>query len=105
MLTTSRVAMDELLDKLYDQCSEIEIEPFFNYSGRGMYGATCIGFTTNSPLRLVMALGAILQTQEESCTYNGDDNPFPEWFDLSPLSDGMGYNSSIVYFPGWQVEN
>jgi hypothetical protein len=46
MLTKLRAAQDERMGRVYRQ-----------YSGRGMFGKTCIGFVTGCPTDLVAEIG------------------------------------------------
>lgn len=69
------------------------VEQIFDdaYSGRGMYGERCIGFTLAS-IREIMLLGAAV-------AHTGVDPDFIS----SARTDNMGHDT-IVYFPGWTVD-
>ena len=61
------------------------------YSGRGMYGATCLGFTLSShanAYRLTAAMGAILGAGKARQIVS------------SAATDIMGLDDMILYFPG-----
>jgi hypothetical protein len=103
MPTISTETFDNLMSRLNDESGLNEIETRINYSGRSMYGKSCVGFVTDEPLKLVMALTAILVDEENSAMESGEDNLYPEWYDLNPRTDNMGM-STIVYFTNWSVE-
>jgi len=68
-----------------------------SYSGRGMYGRTCVGFTADgSPFQAAVALSLALQ----------DDGLIPELESLHSATDAMGFGI-IIYFPGvpWPDED
>lgn len=66
----------------------IEFSERTTYSGRGMYGMVCLGFVTNTPMRLVSLLDTI-------------DNSI--FFSSYAHTDSMGL-SSIVYWPGLTID-
>jgi len=79
-VTITRSQIQELTDAIGDD-DDLDVRE--NYSGRGMYGATCVGFVHDcSAFALGVALGAIL----------GDDA-----LELRAESDSMG-RSEITYF-------
>lgn len=63
-----------------------------DYSGRGMYGESCIGFVIDIP---DVSLGVAL------CAVLGESIAVDMARDAQ--ADSMG-RSTIVYFPGWKVE-
>lgn len=76
-----------------------------DYSGRSMYGRTCVGFTTDeSPARFQQELAKILAPD-----YFGEEEPDADSIDEmmdeigSPNSDSMG-RSTIYYYPSISVE-
>lgn len=75
-----------------------------DYSGRGMYGRTCVGVVCSSGIALASAV-----MEEIAANYIGDDD-----FDMNEVAyafskgseDSMG-RDTIVYFPGteWDLED
>jgi len=93
--TISPADLEDLIQHLED-CDVIN-DVRTDYSGRGMYGATCLGFTTSEPENLMMEIGTWLHLREEA-----DDD-----FDLRlpftrSATDSMGL-STIIYWPSMQV--
>jgi len=75
---------------LNDFCDDNDIELRKTYSGRCMYGKTCIGFVTDMCL---FTLGAYL------INYIAEDDSLIDIFmDAAISQDSMGL-STIVYFP------
>lgn len=79
-----------------------------DYSGRGMYGATCLGYTTDDgPAKFQISLAKLLGPQllhyDEGEELDIDD--LEEAMDAlgSPSSDSMG-RRSIYYYRSIQVE-
>lgn len=66
------------------------------YSGRGMYGEQCLGFTVSNPLQFMFELGKVARTIEN----DEDDHLYSIIEDMERQinQDSMGM-SSIVYFP------
>lgn len=83
------------------QFADMEDEPRWGYSGRGMYGRTCFGFTgtmedyTNFILGLV---DTIYDQTEDIDTARYSAGQFGEHVS----TDSMGYDT-IFYFPGITV--
>lgn len=96
MFYTSEATLNDIVDRVSDYTN---IDLRADYSGRGMYGRNCIGFTTDDSTMLLMALTAILIEIANEQIH--DDAP--EWENLSPRQDSMGL-STIVYFPNWQLD-
>lgn len=68
-----------------------------DYSGRGMFGRTCVGITCDEPMRAVMELTAyLMEAMPEAGGYDLVDTLG------TPKMDSMGC-SSIVYFPNLEV--
>lgn len=76
---------------VYEACKELALT-VRNYSGRGMYGKECLGFTVACPLSEIAHLSAVLARQESLLPY--------EHYDLfeGVEQDSMG-REYIVYFP------
>jgi len=63
-----------------------------NYSGRGMYGKTCVGLIHDTLDEVINFVYAVRQ-------YDGGDSGLLE----GGLQDSMGH-STITYWPRWSVE-
>jgi|SRR3954465_9863869 len=102
--TNTAEELDNFLNMLYDlSClSDQEVEMRTDYSGRGMYGKTCVGFTTDSAIQLAMAIATTLADLARYAYDDGNQPTYPEWFELHTATDSMG-RSTIVYFPNWQL--
>jgi hypothetical protein len=95
--------LNDLIDTLHGFSRPmIEFEMRDDYSGRGMYGKACLGFTTDSPLALHGAICAILAEQERDADNDGEIYEGICWYELSPATDSMGL-SSILYYPNVQI--
>ena len=64
-----------------------------DYSGRGMYGATCFGIVGN--------IGDFARFIVSFIANHADDSTDPDWLG-NVLTDGMGLDT-IFYWPGVQV--
>ena len=70
-----------------------------SYSGRGMYGKSCLGFETTRSQSAIRATAEIVGNLAETCEYDGDLelSDFLEFFgDVREDSMGLGM---IIYFP------
>lgn len=77
-----------------------------SYSGRGMYGKSCLGFETSRGQSAVRATAEIMGTLSDICQYEDDleISDFVEMFgDVEEDSMGLGM---IIYFPdiSWDEE-
>jgi hypothetical protein len=91
-LTSDQVSLME------DFCDQNGYEFREDYSGRGMYGKSCIGFVTEeSAFRFGISLGEYLTDQGEECL-------FRSFVDASVKEDSMGLDT-IIYFPYINSEN
>jgi hypothetical protein len=70
-----------------------ELSFYRDYSGRGMYGATCFGITVNSHASTTMFMLAVREVIGLEDTV---------YLASAMRSDSMGYDT-IVYFPGWTL--
>lgn len=87
--TITREQLDQLVSLLDLEDEDVRDD----YSGRGMYSDTCLGFVTDkSDVRIGIAFAEVFG--------------FDTAWDLTAnvRNDSMG-RSSIVYFPGIKVEN
>lgn len=99
------ITEDDLKGVLYE--CDIELDPEedvrVDYSGRGMYGASCFGIVTDDP-GLLLKLGAALQGLYLVEELRGElARELLEAMSASVSQDSMGL-SSIVYFPRVHVE-
>lgn len=79
----------------------VEDEPNWAYSGRGMYGGTCFGFTGTMEDYSYFLLGLVnwFYTQTEDIA---DSIQLAGFFVERVQTDNMG-RSTIFYFPGIEV--
>ncbi len=66
------------------------------YSGKGMYGRNCVGFTCEKPLPTVFQLG--VEYESLHTEYSENDEEWPFQGNLRICMDNMG-QEFIVYFP------
>lgn len=85
----------------YNKLMEIAVEAGIpeeavrtDYSGRYMYGATCVGFDLSGASEM-LSLGAALRNECDVETL--------EQFESAATTDSMGMGI-VVYFPGIEVE-
>lgn len=97
----------DLLDLLVDaNIVEDEEDVRFNYSGRAMYGKTCLGIVVNGSNGFaagVQFAAAIGRYNQENLFVDEDFTPIPIAAFASPRSDSMGYGM-ILYWTGITVE-
>lgn len=86
--------MKLLIDSIKEFCEHNDYEFICDYSGRFMYGRTCVGIVTNygqNYLAMLMELVAWLQCDDLEDDFN--------IYDLGePMMDDMGLGK-IIYFP------
>jgi hypothetical protein len=85
----------EQTDLLQSFCDEYDYEFRTDYSGRGMYGKTCIGFVIDSS-PFIVAL-----TLAQFC-YENDSDVIEFLHQEGCCQDSMGHNT-IIYFPSIQA--
>ncbi len=87
---------------------DFELSITTTYSGRGMYGKKCIGFTTEYLNLFRFGFDLLLYLNNELTGNHNDDAELEELIDKlaehSPSTDNMG-KSYIIYFPSFQYEN
>lgn len=92
MYTTTLTVEESAL--FIDACKDLGAQPYLDYSGRGMYGAQCIGVVL--PDELCSAQGYLLLGAKLA------------EHDLWQLIDGARADDfgrqRIVYFPGWVMD-
>ena len=98
MLDLDRLDLDEIASCASDSLSEGAFEPRGDYSGRGMYGETCLGF--DGPRGAGVTLGAAIMY---TLGVLGDDPDTALEMAAAGTTDSMGLGT-IYYFPGWTVE-
>ena len=84
----------ELYQIVMDFCEAYGYEYRNDYSGRGMYGATCVGFTCSNVNRALMEFGGFV-------VVNGADL---DDFIFCLSTDRLG-SSAIVYFTSIEDES
>lgn len=72
-----------------------------NYSGRGMYGRTCIGVVGDSLATAFQFMYSLAEVIHEDELY--DQKEFVMEMVEALVSDGMGRSSLIYYFPGYTI--
>ena len=102
---------NEQFDILADFADQFDAQIVSDYSGRGMYGQTCIGFITNYNNPNLFQLGFNLCSFifNELANNNDDDNEMlNELLDTlsrcSASTDSMGLDT-IIYFPTIQYKD
>jgi hypothetical protein len=104
--TISQELLDKIMFRIGDEVLSsfvAEAEARTDYSGRGMYGKTCVGIVTDAPIAyLAMGLGVILADMAEADDLFTVDDALFEWYDLQTATDSMGL-STILYFPNLSV--
>jgi hypothetical protein len=85
------------IELLKEFANEYDCKLRTNYSGRGMYGKSCIGFVTDlSPFSLGLELALFLNRE--------DRTEMVDTFSQTRVNeDSMGL-SNIIYFPSIQAE-
>lgn len=91
------VVADELHE---DLAMEVDCELRTSYSGRGMYGKTCLGFVTNNVPGLAFHLGMLLAEWQPRSDEWGevDTEQLIIAFTGNAHTDSMGLDT-IVYWP------
>ncbi len=92
MTTLTATQADTILNIL--QRTEPTAETRTDYSGRAMYGKTCLGFIVSNPALVGTAIALGL----------GDSDLDPMALIASSRQDAMG-REVIVYFPGTTVQD
>jgi hypothetical protein len=95
-------------DQLETICDHADLDPDVSirtdYSGRGMYGDLCVGFTVSGPQGLIK-LGAGIQrliSEAEEGVGTALDSDVERKLLEGASTDNMGHDT-IVYFPGVQL--
>jgi len=91
--------------------NDVDFTVHEDYSGRGMYGDICVGFSSENVMAVVFRLGMVI------AELTNNDNPNEDWTDwlednkyslcdlfTRGITDSLGLKT-IVYFKGLQVEN
>lgn len=86
--------LNHLVELISDEIAE-DVNLRIDYSDGAM---SCIGFVVDNSTMFLMALTAILIEMD------ADGHDVPNWRNLSPRTNSMG-RSTIVYFPGWLVND
>ena len=88
---------NEDIDVIEEILEDLDVKIHRNYSGRGMYGASCFGISTSSKLWDI----AIVLNQDMGLP---SGHGLRELFHSPPNSDSLGHDS-IFYWPKIVVEN
>ena len=99
-------AVTAILYDMYATASDVDFRS--DYSGRGMYGKTCVGFVVQTPAVGLMSVGAALaevlrSADEDDVDYNEKLNLL-HFMVTNACIDNMGMDM-IVYFPGVTLKN
>lgn len=90
----------EVLEEYFDDVR-------FDYSGRGMYGGTCVGIVTDSVWRLQSDLNEARQDYGEDYEEEEEDEEVYDMLtfmlDIEPSTDNMGLDL-IFYWTSVRVE-
>jgi hypothetical protein len=108
-MTLPRDLFDFIVEELEQRDVEFSVDEM--YSGRGMFGDCCVGFSGDNTPAVMFYLGNIL------AELKADDNPNESWTDwlednyhglcdafTRATADSLG-KGTIVYFKGLKVEN
>jgi len=68
------------------------------YSGRAMYGSSCLGIVTENVTKTMLILARSLMEMDEQDTLS-------MLVDTSHRTDSMGRNSTVVYFPNLAMDD
>lgn len=80
---------------------ESEIEGIQTYSGRGMFGAECVGIVSSDPWEVIRQLR---EAEENWMDTEGENIETIRYLiDTSPSTDNMGFDT-IFYWEGLRVE-
>ncbi len=71
-------------------CNYCNAEVYENYSGRGMYGETCVGITTDNPIMVAYCAGLVAGEARAEGDDSWDD------FELPTRTDSLGFDT-IIY--------
>lgn len=109
---TKTISRDLLQDVL--EASEIFNFDTINdtYSGRGMNGATCLSFVIEGHWGAMRKLAQFMATLAALQAYDVMENDSDQYGDIVPAQDmakvvsldDLGMDT-IVYFPGWTLED
>jgi len=88
----SKITYEELEEVINDSQADVRVQ---TYSGRGMYGKECLGFTTNDPIGATAEIvGNIAEEDLRDRVVVAFQNT---------RQDSMGHET-IIYFPGVKPE-
>jgi len=88
---------DEVIRAAQDQTGEDDVDHviFKKYSGRNMYGATCLGFIVDRPAEATMILVRVFHREIADEDFEGIDEMLK-----AERTDNFGVQT-IVYYPGF----
>ena len=90
--------MSRISDSIKEYCCDQGLDYREDYSGRGMYGETCVGITCDNPLQELKELFAYIIDEGDDWSGYEVSNMLGE-----PKMDGMGMEK-ILYFPKLRTE-
>ncbi|MBF6332459.1 hypothetical protein [Nocardia transvalensis] len=95
-ITIAEDQIDAAVDVVLDVASDCRIRPYLNYSGRGMFGATCVGVVVERSGHA----GLFVMALAEALADANDTSAFEEAAELfaNQREDAMGLDT-IVYWP------
>lgn len=77
---------------------------YSDYSGRGMFGARCVGFCVSDPFALGVAMGDVINSGHGSPDLTQDERNIIEGMIADVNQDSLGYDA-IVYFPSFITDH
>lgn len=102
--TVTREQLDAFQETIDDYDEEVGAQVRDDYSGRGMYGTTCIGVVIGD-LRFLPAITAELAYIVGELAPSDDITALTEFlWELPTETDSMG-RSTIVYWPNVRIAN
>lgn len=90
----------EHVESVFDNLWDVEVR--MEYSGRGMYGKSCLGVVTEDAFSLAASLGGLLRGEDDALIYAEEVELVEYLLTHAPSFDSLGL-SSIYYWPGLQV--
>lgn len=93
-----------LTHKEFSQLDNLHYGLRHDYSGRGMYGDTCLGYVGSEPHLFMHDLAVLIAERDNDGIVTADDVRYEMENTIgSPSSDSMG-RDGIYYFPSVAVE-
>jgi hypothetical protein len=102
----AKILTREALDEIVDACDLDEDKVRTHYSGRGMYGQTCLGFEFEDIGEYADFLVTVTELHHDLTDDSMPDEAVPDWspqWFTNVSTDSMG-RGMIFYFRGITVE-